>query len=84
MPEGCNRLPQRTSDSRGSIATGGPTRRLFSKAAPMQAKNSRQMILSVNLFEPTPHREFFAGGRNRKRRVKPCRTNVTTRIIGEV
>ncbi len=36
MPRGGNGLSQRTSDSGGSIATRGSTRRLFSKTTPMQ------------------------------------------------
>ena len=41
VPRGCNGLSQRTSDSWGSIETSGSTRRLFSKTAPMQGRNSR-------------------------------------------
>ena len=41
LPQGGNRLSQRTSDSKSSIEKSGSTRRLFSKAAPMQRRNSR-------------------------------------------
>ena len=41
MPQGGNRLSQRTSDLRGSIETSGSTRRLFSKYDPMQRGNGR-------------------------------------------
>lgn len=40
-------------------------------------------MLSVELFEPTPHCKLLAHGKNRKRRVHPFRITVIMRIIGE-
>ena len=50
---------------------------------PQQTPFSQQWQLSVNLFEPTPHREFFACRSNCKSRIKPCRMSVIVAIIGE-
>ena len=60
MPGGCNRLSQRTSDSRGSIETGGSTRCLFSKTAPMQRGNLQLTIKGTSFSNAVRNTVIFA------------------------
>ena len=59
MSRGCNRLSQRTSDSRGSIETSGSTRRLFSKTTPMRRRNSRLTIKDTSFSNTVRNNVIF-------------------------